>query len=104
LWDAADQRVMRCFMIPRATVLIATVTCVADERDFVLRATRGDAYGGILENRYIAANASTLRFECRITVHDDSSWSYDEDSVVQLARMGGQELHHTDRNTLRRAD
>jgi hypothetical protein len=102
LWDEADQQVMRCFMVPRGTVLIAAATCVADERDFTLKATRGDAYGGILENRYLAANASSLSFECHITVHDESSWSYDEDTVVQLTRMGGQSLHHTDKNTLRR--
>jgi len=102
LWDAADGQVMRCFMIPRATVLIAGASCATDSRDFTLRARLGEASYGILENRYLAANASTRSYECRITVHDDDSWSYDEDSVVALTAFAGQELHHTDRNTLHR--
>jgi hypothetical protein len=101
MWDAADSQVMRCFMIPRATVLIAGATCLADARQFTLRADPGEACYGILENRYLAANASTRHFECAITINDDGSWSYAEDSVVRLTAMGGTEMHHLDSNTLR---
>ncbi len=100
IWDAADRQVMKCFMIPRAEVLIAGATCNADARSFTLRADPGDATYGVLENRYLVANASTRHFECTVTVHDDGSWSYEEDTVVRLVAMGGQEFHHTDRNHL----
>ena len=102
LWDAADGQVMRCFMIPRATVLIAGATCEPEDRTFTLRADPGEPCYGILENRYLGANASTIHSECAITVHDDGSWSYESDTVARLAAMG-QDLHHTDRNRLRPA-
>jgi hypothetical protein len=101
LWDAADEQVMRCFMVPRASVLIAGATCAADARTFTLHADPGEACYGILENRYLAVNASTKHYECAITVHDDGSWSYESDTVVSLKATGA-ELHHTDRNTLRK--
>jgi hypothetical protein len=102
LWDAADRQVMRCFMIPRATVLIAGTTCEADAKQFTMRADPGEPCYGILENRYLGANASTRHYECTVSVHDDGSWSYEENSVVKLMARGGEELHHTDRNTLRK--
>jgi hypothetical protein len=101
LWDAADSQVMRCFMVPRATVLIAGATAAADARTFTLAADPGEGCYGILENRYLAQNASTTHYECTITVHSDDSWSYQSDTVVRLKATGG-ELHHTDRNTLRK--
>jgi len=66
-----------------------------------LRAAPGSTEYGILENRHLGVNATTCRYECRIRV-DDESWSYEQDSVVRLVALNGDELHHTDRNTLRR--
>jgi hypothetical protein len=103
LWDAADSQVMRCFMVPRATVLIAGATCEPDSNTFTLRADPGEPCYGILENRYLGANASTKHYECTITVHPEGGWSYESDTVVSLTAMGGDTLHHTDRNTMRPA-
>jgi len=101
LWDAADSQLMRCFMVPRATVLIAGAEVPADARSFTLAADPGQPCYGILENKYLGANASTTHYEVTITIHDDNTWSYESDTVVRLAATGG-ELHHTDKNTLRR--
>ena len=102
LWDAADDQVMRCFMVPRGTVLIAGTQCLADASHFTLRAQPGVSTYGILENLYLAENASTRSYECTITIDGDDSWSYQSDTVTKLTALGGEELHHTDRNTLRR--
>ena len=102
LWDAADEQVMRCFMVPRGTVLIAGTTCGASATSFTLTADPGEACYGILENRYLGAAASTRHYECAIEVGDDS-WQYQSDTVVRL-KATGDELHHTDRNTLHRVD
>ena len=101
LWDAAASQVMRCFMIPRGAVLIAGGTCTADSREFTLEASLGQSTYGILENLYLNAHSSTRRYDVTVTVHDDGAWTYEEDTLVVLDAMGGQELHHTDRNTLR---
>jgi hypothetical protein len=102
LWDFADSQVMRCFMVPRASVLIAGTTCEPDAKEYTLRADPGEPCYGILENRYLGARASTQHYECTITVHADGSWSYGSDTVVKMEALGGELLHHTDRNTLRK--
>ena len=55
----------------------------------------------IAENTYLAANASTVRYESNITLHDDGSWSYEEDTVLQI-RGRDEPFHHVDRNHLER--
>ena len=102
LWDAADGQVMRCFMVPRGAVMIAGAGCGPDDRSFTLQADPGVATYGILENAYLAARASTRHYECSVTVVDDDTWSYESTTVVRLESMGGEEMQHTDRNTLRR--
>jgi hypothetical protein len=102
LWDAARSEIYRCVMVPRGTLVLAGGTAEADATTFTLRAELGSTTYGLLENPHLAANASTRRFEITVTVHPDGSWSYDEDTVVALSALGGAEVHHTDRNRLRR--
>lgn len=52
-------------------------------------------------DRYLVVSASTAYYECTVTVHDGDSCSYESDTVVDLKATGA-ELHHTDRNTLRK--
>jgi hypothetical protein len=102
LWDAADRQVMRCFMVPRGSVLIAGATAEPTDRTFTLAAECGSEIYGILSNPFLAQKARTARYSCTITVHDDASWSYDETSTIEHAAVGDT-IAHTDRNTLRRA-
>jgi hypothetical protein len=41
LWDATNKQVMRCFMVPRGSVLIAGATVEPDARTFTLAAVDG---------------------------------------------------------------
>jgi hypothetical protein len=103
LWDAEHEQVMRCFMVPRGTVAIAGGTVSADATEFRLDAENTSNTYGVLENQYLAQNASTVRYEVKITVNDDGTWSYASDTVLRMA--GSDELlHHTDHNTLHRGD
>lgn len=102
LWDAADGQVMRCFMVPRGAVMIAGAACDADARSFTLKADPGVATYGILENVYLASRASTRHYECTVTAVDEGTWRYESDTVVRLETLGGEVMHHTDRNTLRK--
>lgn len=104
LWDASERQVMRCFMVPRGTVLIAGTQCQPDATSFTLRADPGAASYGILENLYLAAHASTRHYECALTVLDAESWSYQSDTVVKVEALGGEEMHHTDGNVLHRVE
>jgi hypothetical protein len=42
-----------------------------------------------------------VEFRIKVTVHEDGSWGYEEDTVLKI--LGQDELfHHTDRNLLKR--
>jgi hypothetical protein len=102
LWDAADEQVMRCFMVPRGSVLIAGGKASADSKEFSMQAQVGSESYGILSNLYLAASARTTLFQVSVKIEGDDSWSYDETTTVELARMPGTPFAHTDRNTLKR--
>ncbi|MCP4436957.1 MAG: FABP family protein [Actinomycetia bacterium] len=100
LWDADAGQVMRAFMVPRATVVLAGGSAGADDTEFTMVGELGESTYGVLENKYLAENASTKRYEVKITIGDDE-WSYDEVTVLEMKEYD--ELYnHTDRNTLRR--
>ena len=78
LWDAATGEVLRCFVVPRGIALVAGGTTTADATSFTMTAGDADTPYRIAENTYLAARASTVRYEANITSHADGSWSYDE--------------------------
>ncbi len=100
LWDAADGQVMRCFVVPRGSMVLAGGSAAPDAKTFTMTAECGSETYGILSNAYLAKVARTSRFEVTITVGDDT-WSYEETTIVDLTKLG-RVLAHTDRNTLRR--
>jgi len=100
LWDGDAHQVMRCFMVPRGSVLIAGCTANAGDTTFTMEANHGDTTYGVLSNKYLDARAKTTKYECTITVHDANSWSYQECTYYEHAKGG--KIAHTDRNTLKR--
>jgi hypothetical protein len=99
MWDAKSQQVMRCFMIPRAQVLIAGGTVKPDATTFSLSAERGSNTYGILSNPYLDEITVTPRFEVTIVVGADT-FSYDETTYIDHKVLGSS-MKHTDRNTLK---
>ena len=84
LWDAANEQVMRCFMVPRGSTVIAGGHVTADATEYVLGAELGSKTYGILS----------------ITV-GDGVFSYDSTTTYKHFRSDDLILH-TDRNTLHR--
>lgn len=99
LWDAATKQVMRCFMVPRGSTVLAGGTAEANATSFTMSATVGDCTYGILSNKYLDENARSTEYTCTVTVNGDS-FSYDETTTYTHAKGGV--IAHTDRNTLRR--
>jgi len=100
LWDADAGQVMRAFMVPRGTVLLAGGPAAADATEFTMAAELGSSTYGIVENLYLAEHASTVAYTVTVKV-DGDSLTYDEDSVLRMKEF--EELfHHTDRNVLHR--
>jgi hypothetical protein len=98
MWDAASKQVMRCFMIPRAQVLIAGGTVEPDATTFTLTATAGSPTYGILSNPYLEEITRTPKYEVTITVNGDT-FTYDENTTIEHKKVGST-MAHTDRNTL----
>lgn len=103
LWDARDRHVMRCFMVPRGVTVLAGGTVEPDARVLKLAARCGSESCGILSNPFLCDAFKTVNYELTVTLHDDGGFSYDEDTQLRIAGQPGI-FHHTDRNTLHRAD
>ena len=99
LWDAKDGHVIRCFVVPRGTALLAGGSASASDSSFSLEASVGSETYGILSNLYLAAKARTVKYTCQVSVVD-GVFNY-ESTTTYVHGIGGQ-IAHTDRNTLRR--
>ena len=101
LWDATDSQVMRCFLIPRGSALIAGTTTTDDATTFTMRSELGSQTYGILSNNFLAEQAKTVSFAVTIDVSQDDVFSYEEVSLIEHGKLP-EHLSHTDRNTLHR--
>ncbi|HWE68353.1 MAG TPA: heme-binding beta-barrel domain-containing protein [Acidimicrobiales bacterium] len=99
LWDATDGQVMRCFLIPRGSALIAGGSVAPDATSFTLTSEVGSETYGILSNNFLAAQARTVRYEVEIAISDDGVFTYEEVSLIEHGKLP-EHLSHTDRNTL----
>jgi hypothetical protein len=99
LWDGATGEIMRCFVVPRGSMVLAGGTAKAGDTSFSMEATVGDEAYGILSTKYLAEKARTKKYTCTVTVTADT-FSYDECTTYDHA-IGGT-IAHTDANTLRR--
>lgn len=103
LWDAADGVVMRCFMVPRGSTVLAGGPAAADARRYTMKAECGSEIFGILSNPFLARAARTRSYVVDITVHEDGSWAYDETTSIEHARSTDVVVH-TDRNRMRKVE
>ncbi|HEY4394230.1 MAG TPA: heme-binding beta-barrel domain-containing protein [Polyangia bacterium] len=99
LWDAADGQILRCFMVPRGTTVLAGGAARPDDTRFFLEANLGSESYGILSNRFLAERARTTRYTCEVVVEGDI---FQYDSRTTYLHAQGGVIAHTDRNTLRR--
>jgi hypothetical protein len=100
LWDKARGQVMRNVVFGRRIAILAGSDAGPNDRELYFKATNGDPSYGILQNRYLLERAEIKGFESTFTFHDNGSLAYTSDLHLRLAATG-EEMHHTDRNTLR---
>ena len=99
LWDADAGHVLRCFMVPRGTTVLAGGVARPTDSSFAVEANVGNETYGILSNLYLAERARTTKYTCKV-VGDGDSFSYE--SCTTYVHGTGGVIAHTDRNTLRR--
>jgi hypothetical protein len=100
LWDAADGQVMRCFVVPRGSVVLAGGTSTPEATTFELAAECGSEVYGILSNPYLARGARSAVYRAAVTVEGDEL-SYEEETTIEHTRWD-EPIRHTDRNRLHR--
>ncbi|HVT41780.1 MAG TPA: heme-binding beta-barrel domain-containing protein [Acidimicrobiales bacterium] len=101
LWEPAAAAVTLTLGIPRGQVLLASGPASADATEFELTAARGSNVYGILSNPFLDDAFRTVRYRIHVSVHDDGTWSYEEEGLLQIP--GREDLFsHVDRNTLTR--
>jgi hypothetical protein len=100
LWDRAEGQVMRNVVFGRGIAILAGGDAAPGDRTLHFAATPGDPTYGILQNRYLLRRAELQAFECTFAINDDGTLTYTSDLQLRLAATG-EEMHHTDTNTLR---
>jgi hypothetical protein len=103
LWDAADGQVMRCFMVPRGSTILAGGPAGPNDTTFTMAAEVGSESYGILSSRFLAANARSTSYAVTVSVDDDGSYSYEETTTMEHRRSTDLVVH-TDRNWLHRVE
>jgi hypothetical protein len=101
LWEPATGTIMHSLTIPRGQTVLAVGKAAPDARQFTLTAERGATDYGICSNPFLETHFRTERFEITVTIHDDGTWSYEEDTVMQITGQS-EPFHHRDSNRLTR--
>jgi hypothetical protein len=101
LWEPATGTVMFTLAIPRGQVALASGRCAPDAKAFEIRAERGSLQYGICTAPFLDANFTTLDFRMTVRINDDGTWSYDQNTRLQLPDRA-EVFDHVDANTLRR--
>jgi hypothetical protein len=101
LWEPAARRVTHTLAIPRGQVLLASGAAAPDATEFEVTAAIGSEEYGILSNPFLNQAFRTISFRMTVVVHDNGTWSYEEDTLLQMPDRA-EPVHHIDRNTLTR--
>jgi len=100
LWDKAEGQVMRNVVFGRGIAILAGSDAKIGDKTLRFNAMPGDPCYGILQNKYLLRRAELKGFESTFTINDDGTLTYTSDLHLRLAATG-EEMHHTDTNTLR---
>lgn len=99
LWEPATGIVIHTLSIPCGMTVMAGGKTTADAKEFELLATEGDKHYSICSSPFLDYAFRTVEFRIKVTIHEDGTWSYDEDTVLVIKGLA-EPFHHTDRNTL----
>jgi hypothetical protein len=101
MWDSVRKIVLRAFVIPRGITLLAGGHAEPDATEFRLGAELGSPVWGIASNPFLDEHFKTVRYELSLKVIDDSTFSYEETTVLRM-KGRAEDFAHTDGNTLKR--
>lgn len=101
LWDAENKQVMKSFIVPRGISVNAGGSTTPDAKKFKVEASSGSETYGICSNLFLDKEFKSKNYEIEIEQLTEDSFSYDEDTQIQI--KGQPEIfHHTEKNIMRR--
>jgi hypothetical protein len=101
LYEPATEAITLSIAIPRGQVALATGSASPDATSFRVAAAHGSLVSGIISIPFLEEHFTTTSFSMDVTIHDDSSWSYAQDTVLQISGRH-EPFHHTDVHRLAR--
>jgi hypothetical protein len=99
LWEPATSTVIQTLAIPRGQIAMASGVVAADAKVFELVARQESDTYGIRSNPFLEYGFRTVEFRIKVTINDDGTWGYEEDTVMMI-RGQDEPFHHVDRNLL----
>ncbi len=99
LWEPATGTIIQTLSIPRGQAALAMGQAAPGAKTFRLEAIRGSTTNGIISNPFLEQAFRTERYTITVSIHDDGTWSYEQDTVLIIPGQA-EPFHHTDRNTL----
>jgi hypothetical protein len=99
LWEPATETLIQTLSIPRGQTAMAVGHADANAKSFRLEAVRGSTVNGISSNPFLEYAFRTDRYTITVTIHDDGTWSYEQETVLIIPGQT-EPFAHTDRNTL----
>ncbi len=99
LWEPANNNIIHTLSIPRGMITMASGKASADARKFELVAKEDDRCAGISSNPFLDYAFRTVEFRIQVMIHDDGTWSYEQDTVLKIQNQV-ELFHHVDNNTL----
>ena len=99
LWEPATGNLIQTLTIPRGMTAMATGNAAADAKTFTVTAKRGANVNGISSNPFLEESFRMESYTITVTVHDDGTWSYEQNTVMTVPNYD-KPFEHTDFNTL----
>jgi hypothetical protein len=101
IWDKVNRVVMKSFIVPRGVAVNAGGTCDVNATEFNVKAEVGSQIYGICSNEFLDREFQTVSYEVKFELLDENTFSYDENSRIQI-KGKSTIFDHTEKNTLKR--
>jgi len=101
LWEPATGNILHTLSLPRGMITMASGSAKANDHEFELFAKENDPCAGISSNAFLNYAFRTVEFRIRVSIHENDTWSYEQDTVMKIKDQA-ELFHHVDNNTLNR--
>lgn len=99
LWEPATETIIQTLSIPRGQIAMAVGRASKNATCFELVAQRGETTFGICSNPFLEEAFKTLAYRIAVTIHPDGTWSYAEETTLQI-KGSEKPFAHRDSSTL----